>query len=118
MIAAGFEVHHADGNHHNDDPKNLVLIEGVDHHKLHGKTLFRPPRHCPIDPVLGARAYQLKDLYDLAWVDIAEELGIKNAPTAAKFARVYAYFAGKPWGFVPARRAKKRYYKRPTYRGY
>lgn len=35
-IEEGFEIHHLDGNHANDDPSNLVLIEGVDHTRLHG----------------------------------------------------------------------------------
>jgi hypothetical protein len=34
-LADGFDVHHADGNHTNDDPDNLVLIEVTDHAKLH-----------------------------------------------------------------------------------
>jgi hypothetical protein len=42
----GFHVHHIDGDHFNDDPKNLVLIESGDHMMLHnGKTrlLWKPP---------------------------------------------------------------------------
>jgi hypothetical protein len=35
----GFHVHHVDGNHQNDAPKNLVLMEGVDHLRLHGHRL-------------------------------------------------------------------------------
>jgi hypothetical protein len=30
-LADGFHVHHADGNHSNDAPNNLILVEGVDH---------------------------------------------------------------------------------------
>ena len=40
-LKEGFDVHHADGDHKNDDPNNLVLIESVDHLKLHGMTLDR-----------------------------------------------------------------------------
>ena len=36
-LAEGFDVHHADGNHSNDDPDNLVLIECVDHMRLHNR---------------------------------------------------------------------------------
>jgi len=32
----GFDIHHIDGNHSNDDPSNLVLIEHRDHMMLHG----------------------------------------------------------------------------------
>jgi len=36
-LAEGFHVHHADGNHGNDAPKNLILVEGLDHMMiLHG----------------------------------------------------------------------------------
>lgn len=38
-LADGFHVHHKDGNHGNDDPMNLVLIDGVDHLRLHGMRL-------------------------------------------------------------------------------
>lgn len=36
-LAEGFDVHHADGDHSNDDPDNLVLIECVDHMRLHNR---------------------------------------------------------------------------------
>lgn len=41
-LAEGFAVHHADGDHWNDTPSNLVLIEGTDHTRLHnaGAGLF------------------------------------------------------------------------------
>lgn len=32
----GFDIHHMDGNHENNDPLNLVLIEHEDHNRLHG----------------------------------------------------------------------------------
>lgn len=35
-LTDGFEVHHLDNNPLNDDPLNLVLIEGADHMRLHG----------------------------------------------------------------------------------
>ena len=31
----GFDVHHLDGDHENNDPLNLVLIDGADHLMLH-----------------------------------------------------------------------------------
>jgi hypothetical protein len=43
-IADGFQVHHLDHNPGNNDPANLVLIEGEDHmhvHNLAGGTQFR-----------------------------------------------------------------------------
>lgn len=37
-LADGFDVHHLDGDHANDEPLNLVLIEHADHMRLHGMT--------------------------------------------------------------------------------
>lgn len=35
----GFDVHHLDGDHANNDPLNLILIDSADHLMLHnGKT--------------------------------------------------------------------------------
>lgn len=36
MLANGFDVHHLDGNHANNDPNNLLLVELADHMDLHG----------------------------------------------------------------------------------
>lgn len=36
MLREGFQVHHVDGDHGNNHPANLVLIECVDHMRLHG----------------------------------------------------------------------------------
>jgi len=36
MFSEGFDIHHVDGDHHNNTPLNLVLIEAVDHMRLHG----------------------------------------------------------------------------------
>jgi len=35
-LKEGFDIHHIDGNHCNNDPNNLVLIECSDHMRLHG----------------------------------------------------------------------------------
>lgn len=35
-ILDGFHVHHLDANHDNNDPDNLVLMDGVDHMRMHG----------------------------------------------------------------------------------
>lgn len=37
-LRAGFDIHHMDGDHENNDPKNLVLMFGADHMMLHGMT--------------------------------------------------------------------------------
>ncbi len=46
-LADGFHVHHVNGNHEDNDPDNLALMEGVDHLRLHGmelKTLIQRPK--------------------------------------------------------------------------
>lgn len=35
MLKDGFHVHHVDGDHSNDAPENLALMDGVDHMRLH-----------------------------------------------------------------------------------
>ena len=35
-LREGFDVHHLDGDHSNNDPLNLVLIEHSDHMMIHG----------------------------------------------------------------------------------
>lgn len=40
-IRDGADIHHVDGNRANNDPSNLVLIDGADHMMLHGGTRFR-----------------------------------------------------------------------------
>lgn len=51
----GFHIHHLDGNHGNNDPLNLVMVDGADHARLHsgkGVTVIGPirrPRSKDID---------------------------------------------------------------------
>jgi hypothetical protein len=35
MFKEGFHIHHLDGNHYNNIPNNLILIEAGDHFLLH-----------------------------------------------------------------------------------
>ncbi len=37
----GFDIHHLDGDHSNNEPDNLVLIEAGDHLRLHGGISIR-----------------------------------------------------------------------------
>jgi hypothetical protein len=39
MCKQGFDVHHVDGDHSNNDPDNLVFIEHRDHMRLHGSSM-------------------------------------------------------------------------------
>jgi hypothetical protein len=36
MFRHGFQIHHLDGDHANNDPQNLLLINHQDHMSLHG----------------------------------------------------------------------------------
>lgn len=40
----GFAIHHIDGDHDNNDPKNLLLCEASDHMMLHGMPLVAMAR--------------------------------------------------------------------------
>ena len=35
-LAEGFDVHHMDGDRANNEPDNLVLLDHIDHMRLHG----------------------------------------------------------------------------------
>jgi len=47
----GFDIHHLDGNHSNNDPLNLVLIDGGDHLMIHNgkKRLHRIVPRAKVD---------------------------------------------------------------------
>jgi hypothetical protein len=40
-MADGFDIHHLDRNHENNEPTNLVLVEHTDHMRLHGVEVGR-----------------------------------------------------------------------------
>ena len=43
-LSGGFDIHHLDGDHENNDPQNLVLLESSDHMLLHGGRALRKIR--------------------------------------------------------------------------
>lgn len=55
----GFHIHHLDGNHYNNDPKNLILIDGSDHMHLHGMPLEVMARGSRQKPEYGPTRYQM-----------------------------------------------------------
>lgn len=114
-VADGFEIHHRDHNHLNNDPDNLVLIEGVDHHRLHGRNVSLRITRREIDMVLGEISYHARKRTGLAWQHIADKLKIAF-PRAEKAARHYAKQNGLEWP-LPAVWTKSTH-KRPVYRGY
>jgi hypothetical protein len=76
-------VHHIDGNHSNDEPANLVLIEGTDHLRLHGMQLpagISAWRKKPkISPTIDAERFQRgREIYGIrcqrrcTWTEVAK----------------------------------------------
>jgi hypothetical protein len=103
----GFDIHHIDGDHGNNDDANLVLIEHSDHFMLHG--LFRigriqkvKPKKKEKDPELERAEMHLGwELYRLrsngsSWHEIAKRYRMKME-TAIRKARKYAKKAKILW---------------------
>jgi hypothetical protein len=68
-IKDGFDVHHLDGDHDNNDPANLVLIEHSDHMMLHGgRTLGRLRRTGKRGPQKRISRARVKEACDRARV--------------------------------------------------
>jgi hypothetical protein len=82
----GFHIHHLDGNHSNDDPLNLVLIDGVDHFRLHGALLIKR-----IGPKKGKRGPQRKRLRSK--VNLIEVLAKKPHEPAEDIIARYKFLA-------------------------
>ena len=92
-LREGFDVHHVDGDHGNDDPLNLVLIECRDHWLLHnGKRPISARRCGP----LGPRKKTLADGHaaiewrktGLTWRAVGSKIGV-TAHRAIALARQY-----------------------------
>ena len=63
----GFDVHHLDGNGVNNTPENLVLIECVDHLRLHGATKLSRLRSGP--PKSGRPIADLLEMFNMRAID-------------------------------------------------
>ena len=106
MTARGFDVHHLDGDHSNNLPDNLVLIEHRDHLMLHAGTrpektmrfLVRkgPKRRTLIN---GRRCYEMRGR-GTAWNDIAKHYRIAGRDSALSCAKKYAEITGLRWPVV------------------
>lgn len=89
----GFDIHHIDGDHSNNDPANLALIEHQDHMRFHGLTnsyrlrnLSKGPRITTLSS--GKLAYEAKQ-QGKTWHEIGYSL--------QSAARVYAVANNLPW---------------------
>ena len=112
----GFQVHHVDGDTLNNDPVNLVLIDGADHLAIHNGSvkLRKKPairshrgearrRDAKARFALGKQAYKLyesaarsKSRRSRGWADHAKPLGVSwhAARSAAQF---YANLTDQVW---------------------
>lgn len=97
-LADGFDLHHADGDHFNDNPANLVLIDRDDHRRVHnaGPGLFRLLETARVRTQnREARAMtEGRAAYDLR-ARTGRWAGLTNS--ASYWARVYALMTGLPW---------------------
>ncbi|MEL6568189.1 MAG: HNH endonuclease [Pseudomonadota bacterium] len=108
-LADGFDIHHVDGDHKNNDTDNLVLIEHVDHMRLHGMTgsLGRlTPKKGPRPETMhvGEAAYNAaKKIVDEdgltqvnGWGLVAKQIG-HNEIKAKNAAKIWAESNGLMW---------------------
>lgn len=93
ILAQGFHIHHMDGDHSNDDPKNLVLIEGGDHMMVHNgvtrliwkpKLVIKPKEKKPTKKSLQKAIAQLEvKLVEAEKQKQSENIGASKADTKA-----------------------------------
>jgi hypothetical protein len=105
-LADGFDVHHLDGNHENNDPANLVLIDCGDHFMLHGtnrrisRMSIAKPGGVSADVYdSGKQAYEMY-LDDQNWGAVAERMALDYYSDATKvrtWAQKYAKASDRKW---------------------
>ena len=87
----GFDIHHIDGNHGNNDPANLVLIEHRDHMMLHAGQRLKGRAHAAnikdrlkMRPsAIGRTCYEMRSM-GYRWTDVAFLVGIDGEGAGAK----------------------------------
>lgn len=105
-LADGFDVHHGDGDHSNNEPDNLFLVEHRDHVRLHGSALLDRMRQNHSARVARAKACRLRigcEAYTLKaqgyhWVEIARHFS-EREEFVSSAAREYAKAEGERWPF-------------------
>jgi len=102
-IDAGFDVHHVDEDHSNNEPDNLVLIERSDHMRLHrGGAPVRDVHTWEESKErvkLGQEAYRLRKEGGDTWKAIGVQLGYEDNPatSALGVAARYASYHKMQW---------------------
>ena len=111
-LADGFDVHHVDGDHSNNDPSNLILIEASDHIGQHAGVLgegLKRWRSLPrADHSKGQALYEEKwASSSRSWREFAAETHDSVKPRDASWdqigavmcnaAKRYALASGRAW---------------------
>jgi len=103
IILKGFDIHHIDGDHSNNDPGNLVLIETQDHFALHGGRRFGELAALSRRVSNVRREEQAEAIYEMRmvnplkkWADIGLAFGIKG-PSAMATAKEFAVKNKRQW---------------------
>lgn len=98
MLREGFQIHHIDGDHGNNDPGNLVLIESGDHKFLHGKKRLKSLRERKSAQRLeaGKLGYNLRKNGE-SWNTINMALRKQGLPQGSDQVRVYAIENDLEW---------------------
>lgn len=105
-IADGFDIHHIDGDHGNNDPDNLLLVESADHMRIHGMDIRGRAREAQRQKAearlrtkmqKGETCYSMREAA-MTWREIAIEVYGQNMPAkATNVAKAYAAYHGLPW---------------------
>ena len=104
-LSAGFDIHHVDGDHDNNDPANLIMVEKSDHQKLHGNhALFCHKDRNNWDDhnkrvKMGEQAYRLRES-GMPWASVGKQLGyreLRATACALSVAKAYANYHEKEW---------------------
>ncbi len=104
-LAAGFDIHHLDEDHDNDDFGNLILVEKRDHSKLHGKMSASAIEsrnrweNARERISIGEKAYTIRVEEGYTWTKIGEMLGYSaySGTRATTLAAYYAKHNKKEW---------------------
>jgi hypothetical protein len=120
----GFDIHHLDGNHSNNDPINLILIDGADHLMLHNGSkrcsrLLNPSMKVAWSPEAlekGRQAYEHFNPDIGGWSAAAQHIGLEywDGAKARKFAERFAAANKLKWPIGPRPTNKGRKFKKRT----
>lgn len=106
-VLNGFEIHHLDGDHDNNDPLNLVLIYDKDHYQLHGiyhdtklnRTWQDVLAEQKAKITKGQIAYNLRTS-GAKWAEVATQVSA-SIPNTMTMARRYAKLNSLAWPPTP-----------------